>query len=140
MALNRRLLLSGALLLALLGGAAALAAWQHQPPGGAGEHAVEIIGPEGPLFSGVVEVEQATALSALVAAADAAGLALTLEEYPGMGTYVRAVGPYRAEGSSGWIYEVRPEGGEWILGDRSAALYPLQPGDAVRWRWTSDGT
>lgn len=129
--------LSVILLLVALGGTGAVAAWgiSQQRAGEAGAYEVEAIGPEGRLFLELVEVEDATALSVLQAAAGARGLALELEEYPGMGTYVRAVGPHRAEGASGWVYEVVREGAT-TNGDRSASFFALQKGDAVRWSWT----
>ena len=129
-----RLLLAAALLLALVGGAAALAWWQQGGEGAPGAYEVVVLGPDGPLYHGHATVEDATALGALRAAAREAGLDVETEEYPGMGTYVRAVGPHRADGPSGWVYEVRHDG-VWTYGDRSAAYAPLQPGDAVRWRW-----
>lgn len=133
---SRRLLLSAFLLAALLAGAGALAWWsQASGPGDTDRYAVEIVGPGGALFEGTVSVENATALSALQAAAREAGLEVDLEEYPGMGTYVRAVGPHRAGGPSGWVYQVRVEG-EWVSGDRSAADRPLRSGEALRWSWT----
>lgn len=133
---STRLLVALSLLGALLGGAGALAWWsQSAVQGDSAAFAVEIVGPDGVLFEGTVQVENATALSALQAAAARAGLELTLEEYPGMGTYVRAIGPHRAAGPTGWVYEVREESG-WVSGDRSAAHRPLRAGEALRWSWT----
>lgn len=126
------------LLLALLvGGAGALAYRYTAGQGTAGGYDVQVVGPEGALFEGTVQVDarNATALGVLLAAAREAGLAVETEEYPGMGTYVRAVGGHRAAGASGWLYEVRQEGA-WVHGDRSAAYAALAPGDAVRWTWT----
>lgn len=126
------------LLVAALALAGGVAAWGYAQPR-AGESAtydVSALGPSGPLLEERVDVADATALSALQAAATRAGFALDLEEYPGMGTYVRAVGGHRASGASGWVYEVL-RGGTWTSGDRSAAVYPLQKGDALRWSWTA---
>lgn len=132
-----KLTLPLALAALLLGGAGAYAFLGARAPGGEGAHRVLVEGPHGPLFEGHVRVDAATALSVLEAAAREAGLALEVEEYPGMGAYVRAVGPHRAQGPTGWVYEVRAPGAEgWTSGDRSAALYGLAPGDEVRWRWT----
>lgn len=130
--------LSVAFLVVVLAGTGAVAAWglSQQRAGDAGSFEVEAVGPEGRLFLTTVALEEATALSALIAAADENELPLSVEEYPGMGTYVRAIGPYRAEGAMGWIYEVRRDG-EWVSGDRSAAYFGLQKGDALRWTWTS---
>lgn len=130
-----RLLLSAALLALLLGGAGALAWWGQGAAGASDEYAVEVVGPEGDLLSARVRVENATALLALQAAAREAGVAVETQEYPGMGTYVVAIGGHRAEGGAGWVYEVRRDG-EWRFGDRSAARFPLEPGDQVRWRWS----
>lgn len=138
MQLNRRLVLSLGLLAMLLLVSAALATWWGPAAGPGGAYDVTIEGPDGILFAGTVAVDEATALSVLEAAAGEAGLALETETYPGMGTYVRAVGEHRAHGPDGWVYEVRRDGA-WTLGDRSAARYALEEGDAVRWRWTSDG-
>lgn len=132
-------LLAALLLLALLAGGAGALAYRYTAGQGApGGYEVVIQGPEGPLYAGTVQVEaaDATALGALQAAARAAGLAVETEEYPGMGTYVRSVGGHRAAGASGWLYEVRHDG-RWSHGDRSAAHFPLAPGDAVRWTWTA---
>lgn len=132
---SARLLLSAALLVALVGAAGALAWWSGAGEGESGSYPVSIIGPEGTLFEGIVRVENATALSALQAAAASAGLGIEMETYPGMGVYVRAIGGIRAEGPSGWVYEVR-EGDAWVSGDRSAAHRPLREGEALRWSWT----
>lgn len=130
--------LSLVLLLAALAGTGAVAAWgmSQQREGDSGTYAVEAIGPDGPLFLETVALDDATALRALEVAAERRGFALTLEEYPGMGTYVRAIGPHVAAGASGWVYEVE-RGGSWISGDRSAEIFALQKGDALRWSWTS---
>lgn len=124
------------ILLGLVAGGAALAAWAHAGPAAqAGTFAVEVLGPPGRLYQGNVTVADATALSVLRAACERAGLAIETEEYPGMGTYVRAIGGYRASGSSGWVYEVQRDG-TWASGDRSAASYHLRVGDALQWAWT----
>lgn len=129
-----RLVGSVALLLALVGGGIALGAWQRGDGGADGAFPVQVLGPDGALFDGEVRLANATALSALEAAAREAGLEVRVQRYPGMGSYVRAVGPYKAEGAAGWVYEVR-EGETWRGGDRSAEFYPLPAGAAVRWRW-----
>lgn len=131
-------LAASVLLLALLvGGAGAYALLADLKPGPAGAYRVRVEGPRSAiLFEGSVDVEGATALSVLEAAAERARLALEVERYPGMGAYVRAIGDHRATGGSGWVYEVRAPGGAWVSGDRSAELYDLAPGDEVRWRWT----
>jgi len=132
-----RPLLSVLLLVLALGGAGALAAWGAQrAPGEAGAYRVEALGPDGPLLDETVDLEDATALTALQAAAARRGLALSLVEYPGMGAYVRAIGGHEARGASGWVYEVHRDG-SWQSGDRSAAYFALQRGDSVRWSWTS---
>lgn len=127
-----RLLLAASLLALLLGAAGALAWWSatETPPAGA-QVRVSIVGPDGPLFNGTIRVANATALSALQAAAREANLTLGVQEYPGMGTYVSAIGPYAAHGASGWIYEV-----DGAPGDRSASRAPVHDGDVVAWRWT----
>lgn len=122
------------LALAAAGALAASALWRSD--GADGLFGVEVVGPDGRLLDETVRVEDATALRALAAAAQERGVALALEEHPGMGTYVRAIGPYEAKGASGWIYEVG-RGGEWIFGDRSAAFFALDEGDRVRWSWSA---
>lgn len=129
-------LLAGALILA--GG---VAAWglQQQRAGADGTYSVEVVGPGGHLVLATnVTLASATALSALEAAAAEQGAALELEEYPGMGTYVRAIGPYRASGANGWVYEVH-RAGAWLSGDRSASFFPLERADVLRWAWTESG-
>lgn len=126
-----------ALALLVSGAAAAGAAYValHEPPGAPGAHDVRVVGPGGAaLLERRVHVEAATALSVLQEAARASDVAVETLEYPGMGTYVQAIGGHAATGASGWIYEI-VRGGETIPGDRSAALRPLEAGDAVVWRW-----
>src|SRR5438552_18370944 len=123
-----RLSLALALLVALGAGAFGVAEWERAAPGPTGETVVDvtIVGPaNATLFSGTLLVADATALTALRAACEPAGLAIETQEYPGMGTYVRAIGGYRAHGAAGWLYEVRSgAGSDWATGDRSAADYP----------------
>lgn len=132
-----RRLLSLALLVATLGAAGVLAAWgAHREGGEAGAFHVAAIGPDGrEVLNAKVHVADATVLAVLQAAAEARGVELELVTYPGMGTYVHSIAGHRAEGSTGWIYEVQREGA-WRTGDRSAEHYPLQKGDATRWSWT----
>lgn len=131
-----RVLLPVVLLVALVGAAGALAAWgAARDDGATGGFRVLVEGPDGLAVDQVVRVEDATALSVLEAAAAETGLALEIERYPGMGAYVRAIGPWRAEGAAGWIYEVGRDGA-WTAGSQSAAYTALQAGDEVRWRWT----
>jgi len=132
-----RLLASVVLLALVLGGAGALAAWGAQrAPGESATYRVEVLGPEGALADVEVDVPEATALSALLAAAEREGLPVELSQYPGMGAYVRSIGGHEARGASGWVYEVLREG-VWTSGDRSAERFPLQKGDALRWSWTA---
>lgn len=131
-----RLVVSALVLLLALGGAGALAAWGWQRAEGASAtFHVEALGPEGVVLSENVTVEDATVLRALEIAAGRAGLALDVVRYPGMGAYVRAIGPWEAGGPAGWVYEVHRDGA-WRSGDRSAELFALEKGDAVRWSWT----
>jgi len=127
-----RLLAAAAILALLVGAAGALAWWSAAVPR-AGEATVrlEVVGPDGPLFNGTVRLANATAYTALLAA----NLTLQVDEYPGMGIYVRAIGPYAAHGASGWIFAV-DRGAGWVEGDRSAARFALHDGDALRWSWT----
>lgn len=124
------------LLALLVGGAGAFAVLAQPKPGASGAHRVVIVGARGTLFDGEVDVAQATALSALQAAAARAGLAVDLVEYPGMGAYVRAIGNETARDASGWVFDVSDERGEWSMADRGAGATPLYAGQAVRWRWS----
>lgn len=131
-----RIGLSVVLLVLALGGAGALAVWgMPRAPGEPGVYHVEAIGPDGTVLDARVHVPDATALRALEAAAQASGIALELERYAGMGTYVRAIGGHAARGASGWVYEIQRDGA-LMNGDRSAEFFPLEQGDAVRWSWT----
>lgn len=136
-----RSLLAVGLLVALGGGAAAVMAWTNLGAGGSGAFPVDVVGPGGAVvLSAQPRVENATALSVLLAACEDAGIAVRTDRYPGMGTYVRAIAGHEARGASGWIYEVE-RGGATISGDRSADRFPLAPGDRLRWSWTSgDGS
>jgi len=123
-----RLVLAAALLALLVGAAGALAWWSAATPrAGEATVRVEVVGPDGPLYNGTVTLANATAYAALVAT----HLPLQVDDYPGMGVYVRAIGPYAAHGASGWIFFVNGAGG-----DRSAARYALHDGDTLRWTWT----
>lgn len=126
-----------ALVLALVASGAGAAAYvaTRGADAVAGTHAVRIEGPAGTLFDDSVSVERATALSVLLAAAGKGGFGVEVDEYPGLGAYVRAIAGHEASGTSGWIYEVSSADGGWVAGDRSAALRALAPGEAVRWRW-----
>jgi len=127
-----------ALAVLLLGGATALVLQSLQPgDGAAGAYPVRVTGPDGDLHNGTVAVHEATAYGALLAAADAAGLAVHTVEYPGYapcGTYVERVGDHAAGGDGGWVYEVRRDGA-WQRPPVGACAYPLQPGDEVWWRY-----
>lgn len=128
-----RALVAAALLVASLGAVAGLVWWSASTGAGDdGAHPVLVVGPGATLFDAVVTVEGATALSLL----QATGLDVELETYPGMGAFVRSIEGHRAEGGSGWIYEVdRGEG--WTAGDRSPADLALGPGDRLAWRWSA---
>lgn len=132
-----RLAVALALLALMLGAAGALAYWSAtRTQGESGAYPVTLEGPgNATLWSGRVEIANATGLAVLQAAAKQAGLDVKTREYPGMGTYVYAVGAYEARGASGWIFEV-DRGHGWEAGDRAADRVALHPGDAVRWRWT----
>ena len=130
-----KVVLAFGLLALAAGGAFALAALTQPHAGAAGAHHVTIAGAGRPIFNGPVEVQNATALSVLLAAAANGGFAVEIVNYPGMGEYVRAIDGEAAQGASGWVYEVF-EDGAWSLGTRGAASMPLDDGQAVRWRWS----
>lgn len=76
---------------------------------------------------------QATALDALIAAADANGIALSTQQ-TAYGTYISAIGNLAEKqfgGASGWLYAVN--GGE---PGTSASSYVLHDGDSVSWFYT----
>lgn len=125
----------------LLGGATALVLQSLQPgEGTAGTYAVRITGPDGDLWNGTVEVEdvgEATAHGALLAAADAGGLAVGTVDYPGYapcGRYVDRIGDHAARGDGGWVYEVRRDGA-WQRPAVGACAFALEVGDEVWWRY-----
>ena len=127
------------LLLLLASGGAWLVGSAPRGAGPAGSYALLLQGPGGEiLFDGSVEVQEATALSVLRAAAGQADLDLEVEGEGGPcgWVYVVAVAGHREAGSAGWEYWVRPAGGAWDLPDHSAACHALRPGDSVLWRWT----
>lgn len=132
-----RLLVAAALLALTVGAAGALAYWSAtREPAASGAFAVTIVGPgNATLWSGRVDVENATALSALQAAGKVASLEVKTRDYPGLGTYVWSIGGHEARRADGWIYEV-DRGQGWVAGDRSADQVALRAGDALRWRWT----
>lgn len=103
---------------------------------------LRVIGPDGaplwPEASHVLEAGNATALEPLLAGAADAGMVVETESYPGMGTYVRAIGEHRARGASGWLYEVERDG-QVLRGDRAADAFGLAAGDTLVWRWSADG-
>ena len=118
-----------ALALALLDPAA-------RPPAesGAAEVGVRVVGPDGgSLYDGTVNLENATAHSALVEAGERGGFEVRTKEYP-FGLYVEAVAGVEAEGNAGWLYSVERDGAR-IEGDRPADRFPLEPGDRVTWRY-----
>lgn len=135
---SARLALALAVLAVVSAGAVALAAWDRgaSSTGASDVFDVRIVGPaNATLFSGLVQVENATALSALRAACEKGNVSLEVETFPGMGAYVRSIGGHRGHGGAGWIYEVtRPEGST-VSGDRTAASFALHKGEALRWRW-----
>jgi len=127
--------LLGLALLALAGGlVAAVSLLAPAPPAAAAStHDVEVLGQGGRVvFRGPVEA--ANALEALEAAARAGGFAVEKTSYP-QGTYVVAVDGERAEGSRGWVYEIR-RGEALLFGDVAADSAALEAGDAVVWRWS----
>lgn len=130
-----------AIVLLAAGAAAAGVAYAalDRASGATGVYGIDIVGPgHASVYSGELRVENATALGVLLAAAAAGGFDVTLDEYPGLGPYVRAIAGHEAHGASGWVYEIWRDGA-WLHGDRSAAHKPLEEGDALRWRWTDEG-
>lgn len=112
-----------------------------EPTAARGPHAVEIVGPDGPFWSGTAFAS--SPLEALVGGGDQAAFSIETETSAGFGsgcagTYVTAIGPYRETASGGWNYYVRGAGdAAWRWGSVSAACYALEPGDDVQWRWVS---
>ncbi len=90
------------------------------------------------LFNGSVQVDNATALSALQAAALQAELELDVVAYPGFGRcgdYVAELAGLREHrDGTGWQYHVLVES-QWEWGAQGAACRPLADGDALRWSW-----
>ncbi|MHB8587006.1 MAG: hypothetical protein ACYDDF_14345 [Thermoplasmatota archaeon] len=135
-----RLYVAGALALVTLGSVGTVAYLESRPlaPTAARAYEVTIVARNETIWNGTLRLSNATALSGLLAACGRARCNVTTVEYPGLGTYVSAIGPYRASGPSGWLYEVLVAG-RWSLGDRSAARFPLGNAMALRWRWTDTG-
>lgn len=126
--------------LLLAGLALAAQAWRLDDAAlGAGEVGVRVVGPEGSLYDGTVNLENGTAHSALVEASRQGGFEVTTKRYPGLGLYVESIGGYRASGSAGWTYAVEREG-ETVEGDRAADRFPVAPGERVHWTWTDLGS
>jgi hypothetical protein len=109
-------------------------------PGATGTFHVEVVGPGGWSFNATVEDANATALSVLQRAAQAAGFALEVRGAGCPGAYVASVAGHGESGGGGWVYRVAPAGGEWGLPPSvSAACCPLRPGDRVQWLWSTEG-
>lgn len=131
-----RRLLATALLLALV----VAGAWLLRPvapQGGAGDYAVALLGPDGFLWNGTVRLDagNATALGALHAAAQQAGLSVAVGQ-TALGAYVRAVGPHAETATDGWCFFLLRDGRtEAPFG--SADATGLRRGDAVLWSWSS---
>ncbi|MEK6986058.1 MAG: hypothetical protein AABX89_06725 [Candidatus Thermoplasmatota archaeon] len=110
------------------------------PSGAAGLYSVAILGPEGePFWNGTVAVaaSAATVLGALEAAAASGRFFLDIEQ-SSLGAYVRAIGPYAEELSSGmgWCFLV--DAGDGYRDVRAAAdARALQAGERVLWRYGS---
>lgn len=114
------------------------ASLEEVPPTGAGDARVSIQLPDGSfLFNRTVPVANATALSALAAAAREGSFTYDAQSYD-MGTYVVGIGGHAARGAEGWQYWVHRDGA-WVQGDRSADRFPVAPGEWVHWRWSSVG-
>lgn len=124
----------------LLGGATALVLQGLEAGDGATDtYAVRITGPHGDLWNGTVQVADATAHDALLAAADRAGLdvhVVQYQTYPPCGLYVDRIGPHGADDDGGWVYEVL-RGGEWQRPMVGACGFPLEAGDEVWWRYVA---
>lgn len=124
----------GLLALALVAGAVALAALRAPEEAGAARVRVLVEGPSSVIWNGTLDAENGTALSVLLAAADAGGFAVEKRTYP-YGSYVVAIDGHRARGTAGWVYAVERDG-ERREGDRAADRTSVQDGDLVAWWWT----
>ena len=88
------------------------------------------------LYRGNVTVPEATALAALLAAAEEGRFTVDVETFPN-GRYVRAIGGEPAEGVGGWVYRLE-RGDTSEYPPRAADLTPLLDGDRVVWHWTDE--
>ena len=107
-------------------------------PAGGGPHWVEIFGPaNAPFWNGTVLLAgNATALSALEAAAEAGNFTLGVERT--FATLVTRIGPYAQDATGGWNFCVG-DGTTWAWVPAAADARPLAAGEAVRWVWVTDG-
>lgn len=134
-----RRLAAALLLLALVAGAAWwLQDGPVQAPAGGGPHPVEILGPGSvPFWNGtVVLAGNATALSALQAAAQQGGFTITVERT--FATIVTRIGPWAQDATGGWNFCVG-DGSTFAWVPAAADARPLADGEAVRWVWVTDG-
>ncbi|HUR61175.1 MAG TPA: hypothetical protein VM286_02260 [Candidatus Thermoplasmatota archaeon] len=127
------------LLLALVVGAAWWLRAGPAPVGeGGGVHAVEVVGPGGRSFwtGTVAPVGEATALSALQAAAQVGNFTVRIER--SFAALVTAIGPYAQDATGGWNFCVG-DGSGWTWVAMAADQRVLAQGEGVRWVWVTDG-
>ncbi len=100
---------------------------------------LEVLAPGGNfIYSDSVEVENGTALAALLEGAAVAGFPVEVAEFGGS-RYVRAIANVSEGNGSGWVYEVWRDGA-WDAPPSAADAFPLRDGERLRWRFTSAGS
>ncbi|HUR63433.1 MAG TPA: hypothetical protein VM241_03020 [Candidatus Thermoplasmatota archaeon] len=134
-----RRLAATTLLLALVVGVA----WWLQDgpvpaPSGDGPHQVQVLGPGAtPFWDGTVVLPgNATALSALQAAAQAGNFTITVQH--SFAPWVTRIGPYAQDATGGWNFCVG-DGKAWSWVASAADARRLATHEAVRWVWVTDG-
>lgn len=108
-----------------------LASYASAPTSAASAHAVQVTGPEGPIWNGTVN--GTTPLEVLHGAAAAGDFDVAVRG-SGASAYVVAIDGHE-EGAGGWCFLVGDAHG-WSLPGVGAGAYGLDADEAVWWTWT----
>lgn len=133
--MERRSIVSVALLAASVGLVAVLVSLDAGSPAEPGQIPVTVVFPGGVMHGNYTLVE-ATAFSALQAMAQDHGWRLDVEG-SGERLFVVGIDGVANQGAGGWCYAVWDGG--FVQPSYSAALAGLQDGQAVRWSYEPDG-
>lgn len=124
----------------LMAAALATVLYLLEPPLGLqedAEYVVEVVGPDGPVWTGTVEISERTPLAVLLAAGSVGGFDVSVRGSGSM-AYVESVAGYAETATGGWCYAVH-RGVEDLSPSVGAGAFRLEEGDAVEWYWTDDG-